>query len=141
MQKSPSLRSADDHTVVPINRGLQNGSSVVILDDDPPFSHGFFDKDPESSKGRSLYFKAVMGVIVLVCTYVIWGVLPIYWASVYDLYNHVHNLHGWVVVSMLLPLPPHFHYENNGCFRISMEGLSARQCHKLSLVPPVQPHR
>jgi len=28
---------------------------------------------------------------------VIWGVLPIYWASVFDLYNHAHNLNGWIV--------------------------------------------
>lgn len=97
MQTSPSLRSNDDHTVVPADRGLLNASSVEILSEDPPFSHGFLDRDPESSKARSLYFKIVGGTVLLVLTYVIWGVLPIYWASVFDLYGHVHHLNGWVV--------------------------------------------
>lgn len=100
---SPSLRSNDNLTVIPGDRRLLGpGSSVEILkiNQDPPFSHRFLDKDPETSKARPLYFKAVTGVLVLALVYVIWGVLPIYWASVFDLYGHAHNLRGWVVVSL-----------------------------------------
>lgn len=100
MEQSPSIRSNDEErVVVPGDRGLLSIPSFETLSEDPPFSHGFFDKDPESSKARSLYFKIVVGTLLLVFTYVIWGVLPIYWASVFELYNNAHNLHGWVVVS------------------------------------------
>ena len=98
LKSPPSLQSNDDGTVVPGNREPDD-SSVQILSRDPPFSHGFLDKDPESSKARANYFKVVAPTLLLVFTYVIWGVLPIYWASIFDLYNHVHNLNGWVVVS------------------------------------------
>ena len=142
MQTSPSLRSTDDHSVAPGSRGLLNGSSVEILANDPPFSHRFLDKDPESSKARSLYFRVVIGTVVLVCTYVIWGVLPIYWGSVYDLYGHAHNLHGWVVVSTCaVSSTPLFHSYDRGCIRISTAGRLARQFHKLSSAVPVQPLR
>lgn len=141
MQTSPSLQSKDDVTVVPGNPGLLNGSSVEILTEDPPFSHGFLDKDPETSKARSLYFRTVIGTLVLLLTYVIWGVLPLYWGSVYQLYSHAHNLHGWVVVSIKLIISPYFLSKTSGCFRISTAGSSARQYHKLSSVVPVQPRR
>lgn len=94
---SPSLRSHENLTVIPGNRGLLNASSVEILTDDPPFSHGFLDKDPQSSKDRSTYFKATIMTIIITLLYVVWGVLPIYWGSVFNLYNHVHNIEGWVV--------------------------------------------
>jgi hypothetical protein len=74
--------------------------------EDPPFMHGFLDRDPETSKARSLYFKIIGGSLFLVFTYVIWGVLPIYWASVFKLYDHAHNLHGWVVVSISISTTP-----------------------------------
>lgn len=141
MQTSPSLRSIDDITVVPGSRGLLNASSAESLADDPPFSHGFLDKDPESSKARSLYFRAVLGTLVLVLTYVIWGVLPIYWGSVYNLYGNVHNLHGWVIVSVPYTPRSYFRSEPSNCFRISTVEQSARLYPRLSLVAPVQPHR
>jgi len=97
MQRSTSLLSHDDDVTAVIHSGVQDGSSV---DTDPPFSHGFLDKDPETSRARSLYFKVIGGALFLVFTYVIWGVFPIYWGSVYKLYDHTHNLHGWVVVSI-----------------------------------------
>lgn len=121
---SPSLQSNDNLTVVPGHRGLlsASGSSVQILSEDPPFSHGFFDKDPESSKARSLYFKVVVGTLALVLTYVIWGVLPIYWASVFDLYSHAHNLHGWVVVGIRSFPPSTSILKAAIAFRISTAG-------------------
>jgi hypothetical protein len=122
MQASPSLKSFDDVTVVPGNRRLFNGSSVEILTEDAPFSHRFWDKDSGSSKARSLYFKVISGTLILVCTYVIWGVFPIYWGSVFDLYSKVHNLHGWVVVSIQLILLSNSGSHISGCFRISTVG-------------------
>jgi len=83
--------------------------------EDPPFSHGFLDNDPETSKARSIYFKIVGGTIFLVLTYVIWGVLPIYWASVFKLYDHAHNLHGWIVVSIWSVLTLCLRSEIRGC--------------------------
>lgn len=132
---SPSLRSNDNLTVIPGDRRLLGpGSSVEVLKQDVPFSHRFLDKDPETSKARPLYFKVVIGVLVLALTYVIWGVLPIYWASVFDLYNHAHNLRGWVVVSCVwfyLPVP---FLKFVVAFRILMGGQWARRCRKHLLV-------
>ena len=119
MQSSPSLRSFDDVTVSSGSRKPLKDSHVDTFTEDAPFSHGFLDKDSESTKARSLYFRVVAGTLVLVCTYVIWGVLPIYWGSVYTLYNNVHNLHGWVVVSIQLIPSSNFRSETSGCFRIS----------------------
>ena len=95
MSRTASLRSHDDDV-----RTTINPSTAAIPSEDPPFTHGFLDRDQESVKARSLYFKIIAGSLLLVFTYVIWGVLPIYWASVFELYQHAHNLHGWVVVSI-----------------------------------------
>lgn len=103
MPKSTSLRSNDDDVtavVHPDGHRVRNSSSADIPPEDPPFSHGFLDRDPESSKARSIYFQIIGGTLVLVFIYVIWAVLPIYWGSLYKLYEHTHNLHGWVVVSI-----------------------------------------
>ena len=89
----------------------------VPAPEDPPFSHGFLDKDPVSSTARSLYFKIVGGTLVLVLTYVIWGVLPIYWGSIFTLYEHAHNLHGWVVVSILVSPTFYFQSKARGCLQ------------------------
>ena len=103
MDRPTSLHShGDDGSAVvsAATLGARDSSTSRIPPEDPPFTHGFLDRDPESSKARSLYFKIIGGSLLLVFTYVIWGVFPIYWASVYQLYNHTHNLHGWVVVSI-----------------------------------------
>jgi len=125
MQRSTSLPSHDDDvTAVVHSGGSQAGSSA---DTDPPFSHGFLDKDPVSSRARSLYFKVIGGTLFLVLTYVIWGVLPIYWASVYKLYDYTHNLHGWVVVSISSVFAPCFDPNPVVAFRISTVGRLARR--------------
>ena len=101
-QSEVSLYSNSDVTTVgsgAVDRRIQNGPSGTISPEDSPFSHRFLDKDPETSKARSLYLRVVGGTILLALTYVIWGVLSIYWASVFTLYSHAHNLHGWVIVS------------------------------------------
>ncbi|KAF9650519.1 hypothetical protein BDM02DRAFT_1391636 [Thelephora ganbajun] len=87
-----SLQSSDDDATAVTHPGDRR-----VQAEDPPFTHGFLDKDPETSRARSLYFKIIAGTLLLVFTYVIWGVLPIYWGSVFKLYHHAHNLHGWIV--------------------------------------------
>ena len=78
---------------------VASSGDTGVPPEDLPFSHGFLDNDPVTSKSRPLYFEIVGGTALLVLTYVIWGVLPIYWASIFKLYDHAHNLHGWIVVS------------------------------------------
>jgi hypothetical protein len=64
--------------------------------EDKPFSHGFFDKDPATTAARKGWFKiSISGVLVLF--FMIWGILPIYWAALGRSYNNIHNLSGYVV--------------------------------------------
>lgn len=104
MSRTASFRSHDDDVRTTINPsgdlGTQKCPPAAIPSEDPPFTHGFLDRDQESAKARAVYFKIIGGSLALVFIYVIWGVLPIYWASVFELYKHAHNLHGWVVVSI-----------------------------------------
>jgi hypothetical protein len=68
--------------------------------EDKPFSHGFFDRDPATTAARKGWFKiSISGVLVLF--FMIWGILPIYWAALGRSYNNIHNLSGYVVVSLL----------------------------------------
>jgi len=116
MQKETSLQSNDDVTAVlqPADHGPQSTTTSI---EDPPLSHGFLDKDPVTSAARSLYFKSIGGALFLILTYVIWGVLPIYWGSVYRLYEHTHNLHGWIAVSIPSLLVPCLQSEPCGCLQ------------------------
>jgi hypothetical protein len=64
--------------------------------EDKPFSHGLLDKDPATSAARKGWFKiSISGVLVLF--FMIWGILPIYWAALGRSYNNIHNLSGYVV--------------------------------------------
>lgn len=132
MQRSTSFPSNDDVTAI------TNSSDRRVPPEDPPFSHRFLEKDPETAKARSLYFKIIGPTLVLVFTYVIWGVLPIYWGSLFTLYDHTHNLHGWVVVSIRSVYAPLSSLTLAVAFRISTVERSARRYHKRLLVAPVQ---
>ncbi|KAG1734751.1 uncharacterized protein EDB91DRAFT_586266 [Suillus paluster] len=69
---------------------------VTPDDDDKPFSHGIFDKDPATAAARKGWLKiSILGLVVL--CFMIWGVLPIYWAALGRSYNNIHNLSGFVV--------------------------------------------
>jgi len=63
---------------------------------DPPFSHGFFDKDPASVGARKAYTKAIVGFTVFTSIF-IWGVVSIYWGAFWRGRTGAHNMHGWVV--------------------------------------------
>jgi hypothetical protein len=65
-----------------------------------PFSHGFFDKDPITSKARAEYLKLLVAGAMLVSV-AIWAVLSIYWGALWKTEELVHNLEGWVVVRLL----------------------------------------
>jgi len=104
--------------------------------EDPPFSRRFLD--PELASSRPLYFKVVGGTVFLILTYVIWGVLPIYWASVFKLSEHAHNLHGWIVVSIGQSPPFVSDLKSVAASRITTAGQWARQWRKRLLVTPVQ---
>lgn len=68
--------------------------------DDEPFSHGIFDKDPATTAARKAWLKISLFGLVVLC-FMIWGVLPIYWAALGRSSNNIHNLSGFVVVSVL----------------------------------------
>lgn len=66
----------------------------------PRFGAGFWDKDASTTKARQLYFKVLfMGNLLTII--VIFSVLPIYWGALWKLNDHIHNLHGFVVVSLI----------------------------------------
>jgi len=65
-----------------------------------PFSSGFFDKDPITSKARAAYFKIIIPGTFLI-TIVIWTVLAIYWGALWKTPELTHNLNGWVVVCII----------------------------------------
>ncbi|KIM91852.1 hypothetical protein PILCRDRAFT_761064 [Piloderma croceum F 1598] len=61
-----------------------------------PFSNGFFDKDPITSKARAEYLKLLVAGTMLVSV-AIWAVLSIYWGALWKTEDLIHNLEGWVV--------------------------------------------
>ncbi|KDQ49509.1 hypothetical protein JAAARDRAFT_42827 [Jaapia argillacea MUCL 33604] len=89
---NPKLEHSDQTTI---------SSNPAQLDDDTdtnqqPFSHGFFDKDPETSRARANYLKALIGG-VLATSLIIWAALPIYWGALWKPINGAHNMNGWIV--------------------------------------------
>ena len=68
-----------------------------------PFFNGFFDKDPITSKARAEYFKLIIAGAMFTSV-AIWAVLTIYWGALWKTESLIHNLEGWVVVSLTLLL-------------------------------------
>lgn len=63
-----------------------------------PFQAGFWDKDPETTKHRTIYLKiSIMGVMFTILA--IFAYLSIYWGSLWSVETHLHGLNGWIVVS------------------------------------------
>lgn len=71
---------------------------ALIGTQDPPFSHGFFDRDKETVAARKIWFTISMGVVGQII-FIILGILSIYWAALGRSYVNIHNLSGYVVVS------------------------------------------
>jgi hypothetical protein len=65
-----------------------------------PFSNGFFDKDPITSKARAQYLKLLVAGALLV-SIAIWVVLSIYWGALWTTADLIHHLEGCVVVCLL----------------------------------------
>lgn len=68
-------------------------------DPTPHFTQGFFDNELAVKKGRTIYIKTILMSLLMVLVIIIWGVLPIYWASMFRAPQHVHNMKGLIVVS------------------------------------------
>ncbi|KAI5123660.1 hypothetical protein M0805_001690 [Coniferiporia weirii] len=62
----------------------------------PPFTARFWDSDPAIAKSRKTFFRILLAGTLLTI-FVIFGVLGIFWGSLWKLEDYVHNLDGWVV--------------------------------------------
>ncbi|KAG0706105.1 hypothetical protein DFH29DRAFT_903615 [Suillus ampliporus] len=90
IEKSEPDVTTHRHAVAPAT------TPVMPDGDDNPFSHGIFDRDPATAAARKSWLKiSILGVLVL--CFMIWGVLPIYWAALGRSSNNIHNLSGFVV--------------------------------------------
>jgi len=86
------------------SRQSVNDSQTTLDHDSPvaPFSQSFFSNNPAMKRGRAIYFKIVPFSVFLVVAVIIFGVLPIFWSSIYKAPEHIQNLGGWIVVSTQL---------------------------------------
>ncbi|OAX42269.1 hypothetical protein K503DRAFT_375112 [Rhizopogon vinicolor AM-OR11-026] len=89
MEKSGSGAAHSTPTPTPTTPTTYNS-------DDKPFSHGVFDSDPATVSARKGWLKISFFGMVVLC-FMIWGVLPIYWAALGRSSNNIHNLSGFVV--------------------------------------------
>ncbi|EJD03137.1 uncharacterized protein FOMMEDRAFT_108265 [Fomitiporia mediterranea MF3/22] len=62
----------------------------------PPFRASFWSSDPITAGKRKMYFRAVGGGTFLMII-VIFAVLSIFWASLYNVSAYIHKLEGWIV--------------------------------------------
>ncbi|KAL5523910.1 hypothetical protein ACEPAG_8083 [Sanghuangporus baumii] len=62
----------------------------------PPFQARFWSKDPVTSLKRKIYI-SMMSKAMFLLTLAIFGILSIYWASLYDVPNYAHKLECWVI--------------------------------------------
>ncbi|EIW83216.1 hypothetical protein CONPUDRAFT_101913 [Coniophora puteana RWD-64-598 SS2] len=67
-----------------------------VFEDDRPFTHGALDADAGTREARGVYLKNV-GYTFLMITFIVWGVLPIYWASVGRIMGNTWRMKGCVV--------------------------------------------
>lgn len=63
-----------------------------------PFQSSFWDKDPDMVRRRKLYIKVLASNTIIIIL-IIFGILSIFWGSLYNVDSYIHNLQGWVVVS------------------------------------------
>jgi hypothetical protein len=71
----------------------------------PWFTESYFSKDPATIAARKVYILILASRGVLIILLVL-SVLSIYWGALWQTPRHVHNLHGWVVVSLVFRHPP-----------------------------------
>lgn len=91
-----SSGSQDTHT----GSDTHGHSNKPVVDEDgsQPFSSGFWDKDPVTTKARKEYLKIAVGSALMISV-AIFCVLSIYWGALWKTESLVHHLNGWVVVS------------------------------------------
>lgn len=64
----------------------------------PPHTAGFWDRTPFMAGARKSYMR-VLSMGFLLTSLVIFGVLSIFWGSLWRTNLYVHKLDGWIVVS------------------------------------------
>lgn len=78
-------------------------SDALIGTQGQPFSHGLFDMDRGTVTARRVWLKiSVFAVGLLI--FIILAILSIYWAALGRSFGNIHNLSGYVVVSVLSDL-------------------------------------
>ncbi|OCB86856.1 hypothetical protein A7U60_g6029 [Sanghuangporus baumii] len=62
----------------------------------PPFQARFWSKDPVTSGKRKTYI-SMISIVTLLLILSIFGILSIYWASLYNVPNYAHKLECWII--------------------------------------------
>lgn len=65
----------------------------------PLYGAGFWDHDMETSRHRAVYLKTMLAGGLLTVL-VIFSYLAIYWGSLWKVNEKIHNMNGWIVVSL-----------------------------------------
>jgi hypothetical protein len=111
MQTGDSSPSQSPHSRSPVKSagpaGGDNGSSsaprIETARPPPPwFTESYFSNEPATAAARKVYH-SILGLNIGILVLVIFSVLSIYWGALWQTPAHVHNLNGWVVVSMSNP--------------------------------------
>ncbi|TFK54205.1 hypothetical protein OE88DRAFT_1732894 [Heliocybe sulcata] len=92
----PSEEANASRQTVVEDLGQPEGTHADSVPPGPPFSKGFWDKDPDTTKARQTYLKVCVLAVVLV-SLTIWAVLPMFWGSEWKPETAIHNLNGWII--------------------------------------------
>ncbi len=65
----------------------------------PWFTESYFSHEPATAAARKIYIIVLTSGGVILILFAL-TVLSIYWGSLWHTPTHVHNLNGWVVVSL-----------------------------------------
>ncbi|KAN0064117.1 hypothetical protein ACQY0O_003284 [Thecaphora frezii] len=72
------------------------GTDASAAASDPPRLGQESFWSPRLKQQRAGYFKGIVGTTVMICI-LIWGVVAIYWGSLWKEYDLSTNLHGWII--------------------------------------------
>ncbi|KAH8119235.1 hypothetical protein DFH11DRAFT_1563712 [Phellopilus nigrolimitatus] len=95
-----SRDSASEHgsktARAPPSASSDSGRTEPETQPPPPHAARFWDRDPVTAAKRRIYFKTMFGGTFLT-TLMIFGVLSIFWGSLWKTDSYTHNLNGWIV--------------------------------------------
>ena len=93
------VETLSDASVLPMKAPPPQARTNQVEPPQPvPFQSNFFDKDPDMVRRRGMYIQMLVRSTFLIIL-IIFGILSIFWGSLYNVNAYVHNLDGWVVVS------------------------------------------